>query len=74
MTPANTPTLGGQAQLYRHIVVELHHPLHLQQGLPEDAQGGGEASLVHINTAIAICLYFMTNVLVYALSAVYFSI
>ena len=48
MTPANTPNLGGQAQLYRHVVVELHHLPLLQSQV--DDQGGGEASLVNINT------------------------
>ena len=50
VTPANTPNLDGQAQLYRHVV-ELHHHPPLQPQV--DVQGGGEASLVHINTAIA---------------------
>ena len=54
VTPAHTTDHVDQAQLYRHVV-ELHqHHLCLLLQLQEDVQGGGEASLIHINTAIAI--------------------
>ena len=73
VTPAHTPSHAVYAKLCRHVVDELHH-LCLQLHLQEDVQGGGEASLIHINSAIAIWLYFMITVLVYAHVYVYFLI
>ena len=70
VTPAHTPSHAVHAKLCRHVVDELHH-LCLQLHLQEDVQGGGDTSLIHINSAIAIWLYFMITVLVYAHIFVY---
>ena len=53
VTPAHTTDHVDQAQLHRHVVEELHN-LCLQLQLQEDAQGGGETTLIHINAALAI--------------------
>ena len=51
VTPAPTASHAVHAQLYRHV--DEVHLLSLQLHLQGAVQGEGEASLIHINTAIA---------------------